>query len=147
MDFNITRTYVPINDKMESIMRVLSASLDSTTGTYKVGTIMVFQTIELARLYTDLQLPEDVVEAYDMLAAEGIDFKLINGQHEDITRYNFLLDRQIEKLEKYQTSIYGILDSIKNDYNNLDFDVAKLKEELANADGLETVKAIVEKLG
>lgn len=150
MEFNITRTYVPMNEKMDSIMRVLSASLDQVTGTYKVGTVMVFQAIELAKLYTDIQLPEDPVEAFDMLAKEGIDFHLTSGEHEasqDIVRYNFLLDKQIEKLERYQNSIYGILDSIKNDYNNLDFDAEAIKKKLAKAEGLETVKTIVEKLG
>lgn len=150
MEFNIIRTYVPMNEKMESIMHILTSSLDVTTGTYKVGTIMVFQAVELARLYTDIELPEDVVEAFDMLAAEGIDFYLTSGEHDatqDIVRYNFLLDKQIEKLERYQTSIYGILDAIKNDYNNLDLNAEAIREKLANAEGIETVKSIVEKLG
>lgn len=65
MDFNITRKYVSINEKMESIMHILSSSLDPVTGTYKVGALEVFETVTIARLYTDIELPEEIVEAYD----------------------------------------------------------------------------------
>lgn len=147
MDFNITKTYIPMNEKMDSIQRVLSASLDVTTGTYKVGAVEVFSTVEIAKLYTDIKLPEDAVEAYDYLAENGFDYCGKDEAEIDIKRYRRFLREQIEKLEKYQTSAYGILDAIKNDYDNLNFDIDSLGTKLSNSEGIETVKEIVTKLG
>lgn len=147
MDFNITKTYIPINDKMESIQHILLSTLDPNTGTYPVGSVTAFELVEIARLYTDINLPEEITEAYDYLAENRFDFAQYGEATLDIGRYRRILALQIEKLEKYQTSAYGILDAIKHDYNNLNFDVEKLKNDLANAEGLETVKAVVEKLG
>jgi len=33
---------------------------------------------------------------------------------------------------KYRNSIYGILDALKTDYSDLDLDVEKLREKLAD---------------
>lgn len=148
MEFNITNTYIPMNDKLNSIQHVLISTLDAATGTYPVGAVMVFELVEIARLYTDIDLPEDVVEAYDYLAENNFDIKIGSVEARvDIERYRSILKKQIEKLETYQTSAYGILDAIKNDYDNLNFDVEEIQKKLNSGEGLETVKAVVEKLG
>lgn len=148
MNYTIKTTYVPINTKMDSMMHILSSCLDNTTGTYPVGKVTVFELVEIARLYTNIELPEDVVEAYDMLAAENFDLTLKTCDAVvDINRFRTMLAKQIEKLESYQTSAYGILDSIKNDYGNFETEVKSVLDQLSNAENFETVKAVVEKLG
>lgn len=148
MDFKITKNYIPMNKKLDSLLHILTSTLDAATGTYPVGSVEVFELVEIARLYTDIELPEDVVEAYDVLAENNFDLFILDCEAAtDIARYKNIVTKQIEKLEKYQTSAYGILDSIKNDYNNLDLDVEKIKNELKDMDNLDTVKEVVEKLG
>ena len=52
----------------------------------------------------------------------------------------------IDKIYDYRNSIYGILDAIKNDYSDLNLDVDKLREALAQGDNLELLKDVMQKM-
>jgi hypothetical protein len=52
----------------------------------------------------------------------------------------------IDKIYEYRNSAYGILDSFKNDYNEMNFDVNKLREALADDNNVELLKEIIDKM-
>ena len=64
--------------------------------------------------------------------------------------YAFLIDGindSIEAVYKYQNSVLGILDSVAQDYSNLEFDASKIQQELADPQNLELLKGIMSRLG
>ena len=146
------KQYLPINDKLALISRVINLSHDSSNNFANPVQVEVIGTIEIIAAYTNLSFTEkqkeDYAKLYDLLEENGITKDLISAIPED--EYTFLIDginESIEAVYKYQNSVLGILDAVSQDYSNLDFDAAKIQQQLADPDNLELLKAVVTKLG
>ena len=152
-DIITVKGYVPIQDKLSAIESILALSLNPDTGFYVPGHVFIFRRIFIIKLYTDIIISDEemdnAMETFDSLVNEPWYKQVLEilNANEDVFTFDVLLDENIEKLEKYQTSAYGILDSLKKDYNNLDFDINSLQEKLKNKEGLELVDEVVKKLG
>ena len=57
------------------------------------------------------------------------------------------INESIEAVYKYQNSVLGVLDSVAQDYSNLEFDASKIQQELADPQNLELLKGIMSRLG
>lgn len=146
------KQYLPINDKLALISRVINLSHDSNNNFANPVQVEVIGTIEIITAYTNLSFTEkqkeDYAKLYDLLEENGITKDLIGAIPED--EYAFLIDGindSIEAVYKYQNSILGILEVISQDYNNLDFDAAKIQQQLADPDNLSLLKDVLTKLG
>lgn len=146
------KQYLPINDKLALISRVINLSHDSSNNFANPLQVEVIGTIEIIMAYTNLSFTEkqkeDYAKLYDLLEENGITEDLISAIPED--EYTFLIDginESIEAVYKYQNSVLGILDSIAQDYSNLEFDASKIQQELADPQNLELLKGIMTKLG
>ena len=53
----------------------------------------------------------------------------------------------IKAVYKYQNSVLGILDNVRQEHDALDFDITELQQKLANTENLEIVKEVLSKLG
>jgi hypothetical protein len=140
------KQYLPIAKKLEFMKDVLEcASEDDALYTAKMNT---YFEIYLVSYYTDIELPEDnLEEAYDILKS-GI-FKYIYAAI-PCKELAFLKDnlKEISKrLYDYKNSIYGILDSLNKDYDNLNFDAASIQAKLSDPENLDLLKSIMQKLG
>lgn len=146
------KQYLPINDKLALISRVINLSHDSSNNFANPVQVEVIGTIEIIAAYTNLSFTEkqkeDYAKLYDLLEENGITKDLISAIPED--EYAFLVDginESIEAVYKYQNSVLGILDSVAQDYSNLEFDASKIQQELADPKNLELLKGIMSRLG
>ena len=146
------KQYLPINDKLALISRVINLSHDSSNNFANPVQVEVIGTIEIIMAYTNLSFTEkqkeDYAKLYDLLEENGITKDLISAIPED--EYAFLIDGindSIEAVYKYQNSVLGILDSVAQDYSNLEFDASKIQQELADPQNLELLKGIMSRLG
>ena len=146
------KQYLPINDKLALISRVINLSHDSSNNFANPVQVEVIGTIEIIMAYTNLSFTEkqkeDYAKLYDLLEENGITKDLISAIPED--EYTFLIDginESIEAVYKYQNSVLGILDSVAQDYSNLEFDASKIQQELADPQNLELLKGIMSRLG
>ena len=146
------KQYLPINDKLALISRVINLSHDSSNNFANPVQVEVIGTIEIIAAYTNLSFTEkqkeDYAKLYDLLEENGITKDLISAIPED--EYAFLIDginESIEAVYKYQSSVLGILDSVAQDYSNLEFDASKIQQELADPQNLELLKGIMSRLG
>lgn len=146
------KQYLPINDKLALISRVINLSHDSSNNFANPVQVEVIGTIEIIAAYTNLSFTEkqkeDYAKLYDLLEENGITKDLISAIPED--EYAFLIDginESIEAVYKYQNSVLGILDSVAQDYSNLEFDASKIQQELADPKNLELLKGIMSRLG
>ena len=146
------KQYLPINDKLALISRVINLSHDSSNNFANPIQVEVIGTIEIIMAYTNLSFTEkqkeDYAKLYDLLEENGITKELISAIPED--EYAFLIDginESIEAVYKYQNSVLGILDSVAQDYSNLEFDASKIQQELADPQNLELLKGIMSRLG
>ena len=146
------KQYLPINDKLALISRVINLSHDSSNNFANPIQVEVIGTIEIIAAYTNLSFTEkqkeDYAKLYDLLEENGITKDLIGAIPED--EYAFLIDGindSVEAVYKYQDSILGILEVISQDYSNLDFDATKIQQQLADPDNLSLLKDVLTKLG
>lgn len=143
--------YLPINDKLNLIASVLNNSADDNNFANPIK-IEVVGTIEIIKAYTNLSFTEkqleDIAKLYDLLEENKIIDKIISAIPED--EYNFVIngiDDTIDAFYNYRQSIYGILESVSEDYSNLDLDATKLQQEIANPENLALLKQVLTKLG
>ena len=145
------KQYLPIEDKLSIIERVLKNSADDN-GFSNVVKVEVYTYLEIIYNYTNINFSEaqkkDAAKLYDLLEENGVFLQIMAAIPEE--EYNFLIDSTdeiIKQYYKYRNSVYGIMENISKDYKDLDLDASKIQEKLANGENVEFLKEVLEKLG
>lgn len=145
------KQYLPVEEKLKLITNVLELSHDSNNFSNPVK-VSVYTALEIIEKYTNVSFTEKQKEnptkLYDLLVGNGFAAAVIKAIPEP--EYNEILttiDQTIESVYKYQNSILGILDTISQDYSNLNLDAAEIQKKLADPENLELLKSIITKLG
>jgi hypothetical protein len=145
------KQYLPVNDKLGLISRVINLSADQNNFANPVK-IEMFGALEILYAYTNLSFTEkqkeDVCKLYDLLESNGIIDKVINVIPKK--EYNFLVDGindSIKAVYDYRNSAMGIMESLSQDYSNLDVEATNIKEKLQNPENLTLLKDVLTKLG
>lgn len=145
------KQYLPVNDKLDLIARVISGAHDQNNFPNPIK-IEVIGAIEIIMAYTNITFTdkqkEDISKLYDILDSNGIINQIVSMIPED--EYHFLIDGindTIDAVYTYQNSVLGILDTVSQDYSNLDLDAAEIQKKLADKDNLSLVRDVLTKLG
>ena len=145
------KQYLPVNEKLDLIARVINGAHDQNNFPNPIK-IEVIGTLEMIMAYTNISFTEkqkeDIPKLYDLLEENGVIKDIISQIPED--EYNFIIDginKTVDAVYTYNNSVLGILESISQDYSNLDFDIQKLQNDIANPENLKLVKEILTKLG
>ena len=145
------KQYLPVNDKLNLIARVISGAHDQNNFPNPIK-IEVIGAIEIILAYTNITFTdkqkEDIAKLYDILDSNGIINQVVAAIPED--EYNFLIhgiDDTIDAVYTYQNSILGILDTVSQDYSNLNLDATEIQKKLADKDNLALVREVLTKLG
>lgn len=146
------KQYLPINDKLDLISRVLNASHDQSTNFANPIQLEVIGTIEIIIAYTNLSFTEkqkeDYAKLYDLFEENGI-IDLIIAEIPE-REYNYIIDginETADAVYKYQNSVLGILESATKDYSNLEFDASQIQSMLADPSNISLVREVLSKLG
>lgn len=146
------KQYLPINEKLELIGRVINQSHEEDHNYSNPVKVDVYTIMEIIFAYTDISFTdkqkEDIAKLYDQMVSSGVVADITKaiptGELEII--YQGVKDT-IEAVYKYQNSIYGVLDTLKDDYGDLDFDVQEIAEKISGAENIDLIKSIMNKLG
>ena len=144
------KQYLPVNDKLNLIGRVLSAISGNEYNFINPVQLDVYTTIEIIKAYTNIEFDTDALPAdlYDELEQEEIANQVISAIPE--TEYNFVVDGAQDTVAAYydyQNSILGILENVTQDYSNLNLEATDIQKKLADPDNLTLLKDVVKKLG
>ena len=144
------KQYLPVEEKLELITNVLELSHDSNNFSNPVK-VSVYTTLEIIEKYTNVNFTEKQKEnptkLYDLLVGNGFAVAVIKVIPEP--EYNEILTgikQTIKSVYKYQNSILGILDTISQDYSNLNLDATEIQKKLADPNNMELLKGIMTKL-
>lgn len=144
-------TYLPINDKLSLVERVLNNTVDNT-GFFNPMRLEIFTLLEVVRAYTNISITdkmmEDPAKLYDTLAINKIFDLVINAIPEE--EFDSLFDAIEESAQhavKYMTSFVGTLRAINEDYSATEMNVDNLMKTLGDPEQIGLVKNILEKLG
>lgn len=145
------KQYLPVNEKLDLIARVINGAHDQNNFPNPIK-IEVIGTLEMIMAYTNISFTEkqkeDIPKLYDLLEENGVIKDIISQIPED--EYNFIIDginKTVDAVYTYNNSILGILESVSQDYSNLDFDIQKFQNDIANPENLKLVKEVLTKLG
>lgn len=146
------KQYLPINDKLNLISRIINNSHDISKNYANPVQVNVYTDLEILYAYTNINFTdkqkEDVAKLYDLVKSSGLlDTVIINiPEQEYKTIVKGILDCS-SAIYQYQNSILGILDTLKTDYSELDFDASAIQSKIADPENMELLKNILSKLG
>lgn len=145
------KQYLPVEEKLELITNVLELSHDSNNFSNPIK-VQVYTALEMIDKYTNISFTEKQKEnptkLYDLLVGNGFAAAVIKAIPEP--EYDEILTgikQTIKSVYKYQNSILGILDTISQDYSNLNLDATEIQKKLADPNNMELLKGIMTKLG
>lgn len=142
------KQYLPVQEKLALIGRVIMQAHEQDENYSNPVKVDVFRELEIVFAYTNISFTdkqkEDLPKLYDMLVCSGV-LKVIKDAipSDEISDIVFGIEDSIEAVYKYQNSVLGVLDTIKTDYKNMDLDINKLRENIADPELLELVNGIV----
>ena len=145
------KQYLPVEEKLELITNVLVLSHDSNNFSNPIK-VQVYTTLEMIDKYTNISFTEKQKEnptkLYDLLNSNGLLEKIIDAVPQ--IEYDELIHgiyNTIDAVYSYQNSVLGILDTISQDYNNLNLDATEIQKKLADPENMALLKNIMTKLG
>ena len=145
------KQYLPINEKLNLISNVINFAHDENNYSNPVK-VDVYTALEIMYAYTNINFTdkqkEDVTKLYDAIVSSGLYAKVLEAipgnEHCNLLS---AIKKSIDAIYAYQNSVMGILDTISNDYSNLNLDATAIQKELASPESLGLLKDILVKLG
>ena len=145
------KQYLPIQKKLDLISDVVNYSADANNFANPVK-IDVFFNLEVMYNYTNITFTdkqkEDFIKTFDILKENGI-LDMVRDAIPSEEYYSLYEDmlQCISEIYKYQNSVLGLLDIIKNDYNDVGADIEKLWGELSDKENVSFLRDVMTKLG
>lgn len=145
------KQYLPINDKLILISNVINSSLDGNNF-YNPLKIELFTMLAIVEAYTNISFTdkqkEDPCKLYDLLESNGLIIAIINAiPKEEYETLVETIEEQTKSIYSYNNSIYGILDTISQDYSKLNLDATEIQQKISDPENLTLLKDIMTKLG
>lgn len=145
------KQYLPINEKLELISSVINSAAGENNFSNPVKE-NVFLTLEILYHYTNINFTdkqkEDPVKLYDLVVSSGLVNKVTDLiPEEDLDEVINGVAQSIKAIYTYKNSVLGILESISQDYSNLNLDATEIQQKLADPDNMALLKQILTKLG
>lgn len=145
------KQYLPINDKLALISRVLNQASDENNFSNPLK-LEMFGKLEIVFAYTDISFTdkqkEDMCKLYDILYSSNFLEELFKIIPKSETIY---IEKGIKEssdaIYTYRNSVLGLLDIISTDYSNLNLDASEIQKKLADPDNMALLRGILDKLG
>ncbi len=145
------KAYLPVQEKLDLCARIINESVDDQNF-YNPGRVAVYQAIEIVLAYTNISVTEkqkeDPCKLFDLFTSSGLISEIYNRiNSNEIAAITNIVEGAIENIYKYKNSALGIMQSIADNYSDLDLDAAKIQEKLADNNNLTLLKEVMTKLG
>ena len=145
------KQYLPVNEKLTLISNVLNNAHDENNFSNPVK-VNLFTALEIMYAYTNINFTdkqkEDPVKLYDLLSGSKLYDKIVeNIPVEEYLNVMNGIDETIDAVYTYRNSVMGILDTISNDYSNLNLDASEIQKKLADPENMDLLRSILTKLG
>lgn len=145
------KQYIPMSEKLDLISKIINLSVDEH-GFYNPCRIHLFTVTEIIMAYAGITVTEkqkeDVCKLYDLFVGTGFAKVIMDAIPEEDKKYieKSVLDT-IKSVYEYKNSVMGVLDTVSQDYNNLNFDAQNIQAVLGDENNVGLVKQILDKLG
>ena len=147
------KQYLPINDKATLVAQILNYTLNNGENRFANPLqIEVMTLLGVIERYTNISFTEkqkeDPAKLYDLITSSGLWKNILDNINiEDYTALLNYCDEAIESYYNYHNSVFGILDSINTDYNNMNLDATEIQKKLADQENMGLLREVLSKLG
>jgi hypothetical protein len=126
------KQYLSLDEKTSLISKVINECWDENAKFYNPCKYEVLIDFEIIKAYTNIVFTEkqerdNFSKTYDILNSNGLIKRILDLV--PIEEYDFIKQGTIEAIQsiyKYSNSIFGIVETIKEDYGNLDLDATSI---------------------
>lgn len=143
--------YMPIQDKLAMIERILNLTIDNT-GFLNPVRLEVYTVLEIISTYTNINITDKMMEnapkTYDSLMINGVIDAIIEAIPED--EYNAVFDAIEDCAEhtvNYLNSFVGMMKTVTENYDATKMNVEEIMNTLDDPNKVGLVKDILEKIG
>lgn len=144
--------YLPLEKKVDLITAVIEQSGNGEEGFFNIVKLEVYYIIEMIKAYTNISFTEkqleDTTKLYDMIHLNDVWAAVADAIPTEERCYiweNIMaLAREITN---YNNSVLGILKSISNNRDNLNFDIQEIMNNIKDPEALSLLKDMVDITG
>ena len=145
------RSYLPIQEKIELISKIVSQSVDDN-GYWNPIRVKVFMTLEVMYAYTNInftdKMKENIFKTYDLLVSTGLFDKVLTC----ILPSDWKMIQEdtmatIKNIYEFKNSVMGVLETVSSDYSDLNLDAQNIQKALGDPENLTLLKDVMTKLG
>ena len=147
------KQYLPINDKATLVAQILNYTLNNGENRFANPLqIEVMTLLGIIEKYTNINFTEkqkeDPAKLYDLIVSSGLWGNILNSlDNDDYEVLLYYIDEAIKSYYSYYNSVFGILDSINTDYNNMNLDATEIQKKLADPENMSLLRDVLSKLG
>lgn len=140
------KQYLPIQKKLELITKVVEMSHEDSNFANPVK-ISVHLALNIIEYYTNINLTEkqkeDVPKLYDLIKQNGLlNMVIENIPNEEYQELCEGVYKTIKSIYKYRNSILGILETISQDYSEINLNIDEIQNKLNDPESLALLKEI-----
>lgn len=146
------KQYLPVEEKLELISYIVNMAHDEDYNFSNPVKVEVFAGIGIIKYYTNITFTEKQLEnpakIYDLLNSNNVINNVIaaipSNEYDEIRTG---IEDTIKSIYQYQNSALGILDTIGQDYSDLNLEADTINEKLSNPDNMKLLRDVLAKLG
>lgn len=146
------KQYLPVEEKLELISYIVNMAHDEDYNFSNPVKVEVFAGIGIIKYYTNITFTEKQLEnpakIYDLLNSNNVINNVIaaipSNEYDEIRTG---IEDTIKSIYQYQNSALGILDTIGQDYSDLNLEADTINEKLSNLDNMKLLRDVLAKLG
>ena len=145
------KQFLPFQDKINMYAEILNNCQDDNNFLNEAK-FNLWLDLEIIFNYTNISFTENqkinYVKTYDLLKGNGVIAAVTSAMSEtELSDIKYEAYSIAKNVYDYRNSAYGILDAMKTDYTDLDFDAQKIQNEIADPENLKLLKETLSKLG
>ena len=146
------KQYLPVEEKLELISYIVNMAHDEDYNFSNPVKVEVFAGIGIIKYYTNITFTEKQLEnpakIYDLLNSNNVINNVIaaipSNEYDEIRAG---IEDTIKSIYQYQNSVLGILDTIGQDYSDLNLEADTINQKLSNPDNMKLLRDVLAKLG
>lgn len=145
------KEYLPVEEKLNLVSDIINNSVD-TNNFYNPARVYIYKIIGIVQAYTNINFTdkqkEDVYKLFDLLVGSGLAKKIILAiPDEEMNFIQEAAEETIKSIYNYKNSALGIMETISQDYSNLDLNATEIQQKLADPENMEFLKTVLAKMG
>lgn len=147
------KSYLSYEDKCKFIEEVVNNVLSEADNKFiNYMKVDFYFVLALVKYYTNISFTdkqkEDKEKLYNLIVGNRFDKQIVDVlEWEEYGPLQNYINAILKDINHYDNSVYGIMDNLGKDYNNLNLDATTIRDKIADPENMTLLKEVISKLG